>query len=160
MCLCKAHTASFQTKVSQDKAPSVSCAPDRAQSCPSGAVGVSGNPWAQALWALSLISALPSGQMFSIGQLNEESHTSKREEKIRSTVKSCHQALDLVSREAKRRGAVWRPLGSARLTSHPGRFCSMRHSLHTTLAVSKGSPAWQGDRNAALKNGCIENSVS
>lgn len=78
MCLCKAHTASFQTKVSQDKAPSVSCAPDRAQSCPSGAVGVSGNPWAQALWALSLISALPSGQMFSIGQLNEESHTSKQ----------------------------------------------------------------------------------
>lgn len=73
---------------------------------------------------------------------------------MRSVVQTRHPALDLVSREV-------RAGGQCPLICVPGlRSCSMRHSLHTTLAVSKGSPTRQEDRYAGLSHGGIENSIS
>lgn len=67
---------------------------------PLGRAGVSGVPGA-GLWAFCSFFDFcsPGGQMFSIRWLNEGSgFTSKR----RSTVRSCHHALEVGSREERR----------------------------------------------------------
>lgn len=118
-CLCKAHTESFLTNSFSGNHSQCDMPPDRARASLQERPGVLHNPWGPHC-GFPFLSSAWSPDVLNQEVTRRQSLCQQTEEKMRCTVRSCHQALEGAPGKQEGEQRAMGPLEPPQLLSHLG----------------------------------------